>query len=73
MTPRRRLDARPPTLETHIVAEAHVHPAVQHDVLARNGHQNAASAHILASPCMGGPVGGTAMPTSLPLPSEDLG
>lgn len=37
-----RLDARPPTLETHIVAEAHVHPAVQHDVLARNGHQKSA-------------------------------
>lgn len=60
---------RPPTQGTHVVAEAHVHPAVQHDVLARNGDQDAASAHVLASPCTGGQERGatTLLSPKLPL------
>lgn len=43
-----------PACRTHVIVKAHVHPAVQHDVLAPNGDQDAASAHILAGPCTRG-------------------
>lgn len=33
--------------DTHIIVVAHVHPTVQHHVLASNGHQDAAPAHVL--------------------------
>lgn len=35
--------------DTHIIVVAHVHPTVQHHVLASDGHQDAAPAHVLAS------------------------
>lgn len=35
--------------DTHIVVVAHVHATVQHHVLASDGHQDAAPAHVLPS------------------------
>lgn len=39
------------TAVTHIIVEAHVHPAVKHNVFASDGDQNTAAADILTSPC----------------------
>lgn len=44
----RSLQGPPSSLRTHVVIEAHVHSAVQHDILAPDGDQDAASAHVLA-------------------------
>lgn len=40
-----------PPCRTHVIVVAHVHPAVQHHVLPRDGHQDAAAPHVLPGAC----------------------